>query len=88
MAKQLDFYEIVKKLIGPIIPVGDSNIDEQRFENLKNTTELLDKLFFDINQVAQYSNSQESSCSRSGKYAKEYLKNLEEENKENEIDQR
>ena len=40
----MEVYDVVKKLIGPIEPVGESHTDEKRFENLKALTELVDSL--------------------------------------------
>ncbi len=34
-------HEIVKKIIGQIKPVGSTEIDNERFENLKATIELV-----------------------------------------------
>ena len=31
----MDYYEVVKKLIGEVDPVGETHIDNERFENLK-----------------------------------------------------
>lgn len=31
----IDTYEVVKKIIGKIEPLGETNIDNDRFENLK-----------------------------------------------------
>lgn len=48
----MELYDVVKKLIGPIEPVGDSHIDAERLENLKVACDLVDKLVQDINAVA------------------------------------
>lgn len=48
----MDIYEVVKKLVGEIDPVGETNTDNQRFENLKTLTELIDKLLTDVDRVA------------------------------------
>ena len=48
----MDYYEVVKKLIGEITPIGETNTDNKRFENLKAMTELVDKLLTDIDDVA------------------------------------
>ncbi|GAI86093.1 unnamed protein product, partial [marine sediment metagenome] len=37
-------YTVVKKLIGNINPVGETNTDNERFENLKIICELTNKL--------------------------------------------
>ena len=40
----MDVYEIVGKLVGPIDPIGETQTDERRFENLKVMTELKESL--------------------------------------------
>ena len=45
---EINVYEVVKKLVGEINPVGETNIDDRRFENLKVMTELVDELLMDI----------------------------------------
>lgn len=41
-------HEIVKKLIGNIRPVGESNTDAERFGNLKEMCSLVEMLIMDI----------------------------------------
>ncbi|KKL20322.1 hypothetical protein LCGC14_2456560, partial [marine sediment metagenome] len=41
----IDIYEVVKKLVGDIEPVGASHIDKYNFENLKVMIGLIDKLY-------------------------------------------
>lgn len=45
-------HEIVKKLIGEIRPVGDSHIDKERLDNLKNMCVLVNNLVLDIVDMA------------------------------------
>ena len=47
----MELIDVVRKLIGPVNPIGESNTDEERFENLKTLTELVDFLVGDIDQV-------------------------------------
>lgn len=70
-------FEIVKKLIGPINPVGCSSRDEERFENLKNMIELMDQIHSEIDDIA-YRNreSREHSIKRSVDYINVYLNKL------------
>ena len=73
-------HDVITKLIGPIDPVGDSNIDNKRFENLKVMTELVDKLLFDINQVAIYNaDRHEASMKLAGRFAHNFIKEVKEE---------
>ena len=32
----MELIDVVRKLVGPISPIGESHADEKRFENLKN----------------------------------------------------
>lgn len=52
----MEIYDVVKKLIGDIEPVGASHIDGERFENLKNMTRLMRELLTDI-ECVRYDNS-------------------------------
>jgi hypothetical protein len=74
----MDYYDIIKKLIGNIEPVGESNQDELRYHNLGETIELVDKLITDISRAAMNFDRPEYSMSRIGKRAKEYLRDLRE----------
>ena len=69
----MDNHEIVKKLVGKIYPVGETNADNIRFENLKAMTELVDDLLTDINWVAQQNNRHEYSMNRAGQFAASFL---------------
>jgi hypothetical protein len=69
----MELYDVVKKLLGPIEPVGESNADDKRFENLDATVNLVARLLNDICDVVQYKDCQEYSRSRAGKRAKECL---------------
>mgnify|MGYP006909289101 CR=1 FL=1 len=74
----MDIYEVVKKLLGPIEPIGDSGIDEKRFANLIETEKLVNQLLFDINQVASYRDCQEYSRKVAGERAEQFLKDIKE----------
>ena len=51
----MDIYEVVTKLVGRINPVGETETDNERYENLKVMCELVEKLIVDIDNVG-YSN--------------------------------
>jgi hypothetical protein len=72
----MDIYEIVKKLVGGIQPVGETNVDNKRYENLVEMTELVDKLIFDISQVAYNKNSYMASYKKAGVFADNFLAGL------------
>jgi hypothetical protein len=69
---------IVYKLIGPIEPVGETREDNIRFENLKQMTALVEKLLTDISRVCGYTNRHEASMSRAGKYADQFMAQIQE----------
>lgn len=70
----MDFYEIITKLIGPIQPVGESNEDSKRLENLTATTELIDKLLRDVSDASDSKkNRYEASMKQMGAQADMYL---------------
>ncbi|MDD5353506.1 MAG: hypothetical protein PHS93_10120 [Candidatus Omnitrophica bacterium] len=72
----IDHYEIVIRLIGKIKPIGKTNIDNERFENLKAMCDLVDKLLTDISAVVPYKERQEFSMKRAGEYANNFFTNL------------
>jgi hypothetical protein len=74
MSEKYTVYDIVKNLIGEIEPVGAEHIDPILFDNLKATTELVDKLLFDIMDVAnEYSNRHEDSVKKASLFASRFL---------------
>lgn len=72
----MDLHEIVKKLNGPISPMGESNMDTKRFENLKTMIDLADQLIADIQFASRYAGSHKHSVSKIGKHAKEWINSL------------
>lgn len=71
--------EVLDKLIGKIEPVGETNIDSERFENLKTVIGVVDDLLIRIEEVAQYKNYQEHSIKRSAEFAEKWLKSTKDE---------
>ena len=67
-------YDIVKKLIGEINPVGETNTDEIRFKNLQNMALLVEHLLHDINKVS-YDNikREELSIKKAALFAQKFL---------------
>lgn len=61
-------YDVVKKLVGEINPIGEADIDDARFENLKAMTELVERLLTDINAVAFNEIRVEYSMKRAGDF--------------------
>lgn len=69
----MEVYDVVKKLIGPIKPVGETNEDSRRFENLKAMTQLIDELLTDIDAVGMEKSRVEYSRKRAGEFADAFL---------------
>mgnify|MGYP001568997103 CR=1 FL=1 len=70
----MDYTKIITKLIGSIDPVGETNTDNERFENLKAQCQLVDELILRIQYVANTNkNKHEHSMKRSGDYADLFL---------------
>lgn len=66
--------EIVMKIIGRIRPVGETNTDDERFENLKQMCELVNNLVARIDAIGyEFRDSQEFSVKRASDYAKNFL---------------
>jgi len=66
--------DVLKKLVGEIKPVGSTDIDFKRFENLKELCFVVEVLLLDIDEVAsKYKDSQEYSVKRASDYAKKFL---------------
>lgn len=72
----LTYYEITSRLIGPVTPVGSTETDERRLANLRATTELVDRLIFDINEAARAKDRQEASMRKIGTTAQTFLDDL------------
>lgn len=71
--------QIVRKLVGPIEPEGDSSIDEKRFENLQSLIAVTDSLLRDIRDAAVNRESNEYSVKKIGVFANNYLRGIVEE---------
>ena len=78
----MEIIDIVKKLIGPIEPVGASHIDPKRQDNLKKMIELSWKIIAEIMEVSKEKDRQEYSIKVIGKEANMFLLSLYEELKE------
>jgi galactitol-specific phosphotransferase system IIC component len=72
----MTLYDVVTKLVGSVNPIGDTVIDETRFENLKILTMLVDSLIKDIDGVASLKMSHEFSVKKAGKFADDFLTSI------------
>jgi hypothetical protein len=68
-------YDVVRKLIGNIMPVGETNEDNRRFGNLESMCLLVNLLVQDIDQlVYKNKNSYEGSVKKAVQFADKFLK--------------
>jgi hypothetical protein len=66
-------YGVVKKLVGPVDPVGETQTDETRFENLQLLTDITERLLADIDRVGYENKGRvEYSMKRAGEYAGQF----------------
>ena len=66
--------DVVKKLIGKINPIGETNADNERFENLKAMCELVNNLIMEIDDMAyRNKDAREFSVKRASEYASNFL---------------
>jgi len=71
-------YKAIKKLIGSIEPYGDTNIDEERLNNLENHIEITYNLVKDLIDIVRYKDRYEYSISKLGRKACNALCELKE----------
>ena len=76
--QKLSIYEIVKKIVGSIEPYGNSNIDEERSNNLNEHIILTYSLARDLIDVAEFKDRPERSIHNLGSNAYDSLLELKE----------
>ena len=69
--------EIIYRLSGKIEPVGETYEDDRRYNNLNNLCILVSNLVDDIIEVSKNKERIEFSMKRQGKFAFNFLKNIE-----------
>ena len=70
-------YDVVKKLIGEIRPIGETRADDERFENLKEMCKLMDEIDTAIKNVAwDFRHHNEYSIKRAVEYADKFMKTV------------
>lgn len=75
-AREFDVACIVKRLVGPLDPIGDSWVDEKRYENLLHMIDVVNDLVDEIKSISEYAKSHEYSVQKIGKQAKSFLYDL------------
>lgn len=72
----MTIYEIVKKLVGQVKPIGETQEDDRRLNNLRDTIELVDLLLSDISEVSSINHRGECSIVKAKKVANEFIKEM------------
>ena len=73
-----EIIKIIDALNGSISPVGETNVDNQRYDNLKNLENIINCFLDDIQMLIPNRNSYEYSVQRIGNEAVEYLQRVRE----------
>ena len=73
---EMDLLEVVRKLVGEIDPVGETNEDNKRFENLKVLTDLVDSLLTDIDRVNPGTYQHEYSRIRAAEFVSKFFTHI------------
>lgn len=74
----MDYHQIIRKLIGDIKPIGETNADRDRLINLQVTCMLVKMLINEIGNVSLNKDRHEHSIKRAGETAHKFLKGLAE----------
>ena len=69
--------EILEKLLGKIEPVGETNEDNKRYENIENYKKALNFIFGRLEKASLYADRKEYSMQKIGKECKEFLRDFE-----------
>lgn len=75
----MTIHEIVRKLIGEIDPVGETNMDAKRLANLKDNIELIKLLLQDMNDLTYLAKDYRQSVKTFGNKAQEFFKEISDE---------
>lgn len=68
--------DVIKKLIGEVHPVGKSEVDRERLDNLEEMICVVEALLFQIKSASNACDRHEYSMKKIGERAKEYLNEL------------
>ncbi len=75
----MDNYDVIKKLLGHICPVGETHEDGRRYDNLEETIAVVSRLLADISAAARDRSRTEFSMQKAGSRAAEFLRCLGDE---------
>lgn len=73
---KVEMVDVVRQLVGPIQPIGETNSDRQRLDNLLVLIDILEDLLEDVRKVALESDRSESSVRAIGYKARDFLNEL------------
>lgn len=68
--------DVIMKLNGDIVPLGQSHTDTERLENLNNLIKVVSELLIKIDGVSMYYLSHQHSLKEAGSCAAEFLKGI------------
>lgn len=71
-----DLFDVIKRLLGLITPIGESNQDEIRYDNLQQTTKLTNSLVNHIIFVGEMKHNGEASIKKARNNANLFLEHL------------
>lgn len=67
--------DVVKKLVGPINPIGDSGEDARRYENIVHMSKVIEELVREMEYVVHSNrHAYEGSVRKSADFAEKFLK--------------
>jgi hypothetical protein len=72
----VDLLEVISKLNGKIVPAGDSNEDDERYENQEKLINLTNELIDSLKYNTFFNKDYRNSVYRIGSRASEFLKEL------------
>lgn len=76
MGNKIELKEIVIRLVGDINPIGETNTDNDRFNNLKILCILIDDLVQEISDMSHINkSSHEFSVKRAADYVENFMTN-------------
>lgn len=73
---QFELLDVVLRLTGPVLAVGETNEDVRRLENLKELTDLAAQILDKISAASGTANRQEASMKAIGKHARDFLRGI------------
>ncbi len=75
---ELFLSDVVMRIVGPVMPVGDTYADGKRLTNLENLTDLIGELLIEVQSAAASCDRPEASMREIGIFARDFLAELRE----------